>query len=98
MPPAPPKRSSRTSPAPTTKDQLAEFLELSQVRRPRCTFGIALDKLSPEDRALVQMALDADPEVYLSTGIEKWLAARGVKVNNHTLRRHRRGACSCGDE
>ena len=58
-----------------------------------CTVGTILAGLSPEDRADLESAL-ADP-AFLGRAIVRVLHARGAKLSDETLRRHRRGDCKC---
>ena len=63
---------------------------------PRCTIGVMLSRLSPEDRADAETAL-AEPSVELpSSVIARVLSARtGKTIQAETLARHRARRCAC---
>jgi len=58
---------------------------------PRCAIGKVIAKASDDDRTALQDALNADPDEWPASAI-----AKALNVGEHTVRRHRRGACSCG--
>ncbi|GGM55623.1 hypothetical protein GCM10012275_28440 [Longimycelium tulufanense] len=64
-------------------------------KRPRsqCTFGLLLGRLEGADRKALDTAL-AD-ERYTSRNIAEALQAEGYDMRAATVRRHRRGECSC---
>lgn len=73
----------------------AEVAAQSNVHKPRCTIGIALDKLSKADRAEAVEVIAGDAQ---GSAIARVLSARtGERISGQTVNRHRRGECSCGD-
>lgn len=58
---------------------------------PVCTACTAIQSMSAEDQADLQIALD-DP-VYTSMGIARALKAEGYDISGQTIQRHRRGDC-----
>lgn len=60
---------------------------------PRCTMGVVLERLDPEDRRDLA-ALLADPLVPGSL-ISRALIARQHNVKPQTVSRHRRRICDC---
>jgi hypothetical protein len=58
---------------------------------PVCTACTAINMMSEDDRADLQVALD-DP-VYTSMGISRALKAEGYEVSGQTIQRHRRRDC-----
>jgi hypothetical protein len=74
---------------------LSEFHKLSKPKRKPCPLASVLSELNGDDRAALKAALETDRSAITSTAIEKWLAARGHKVNMQTIGVHRRGVCAC---
>lgn len=71
-------------------DQLHQARHETRKRGPKCSVGKLLAKSSSEDRAALQDALAADPDEWPTVAI-----ARAIQIGAHTVRRHRRGDCSC---
>lgn len=68
---------------------------VSKTRRgPRCSFGLIVDTLTPDDLAVLAAAM-ADPMVTASR-IADVLNDEGHDVSSFTVNRHRRGGCRCG--
>lgn len=61
---------------------------------PRCSFGLIVDALSPDDLAVLTQVM-ADPKVS-GRVIADVLTAEGFAVGEYVVNRHRRGACLCG--
>lgn len=72
---------------------LDEAKEKSKAIRAKCSVGLLDDDLRAEVDEVLEH-LDGSPTLTAS-GIAKALAARGVKIQAGTLRRHKRGECSC---
>lgn len=81
--------------AAVTDDVLAEFVELSKVRRAECGIALALKTLDAKEGEALKAALAS--ESITSVAIETWLKRRNVKVSDRTLNRHRKGQCACDD-
>ena len=74
---------------------LEEIRAAKRANGGTCSIATLLAKLDPADRADLIEALAADPETYPTTVIIEVLRARGHKVGEDTIRRHRRGGCKC---
>lgn len=61
---------------------------------PTCSAGLLLEALPADERADVEAAL-LDPGIPY-TVLSRALGKAGHKVGAETLRRHRKGDCSCG--
>lgn len=72
---------------------LAEIEAASRPAGLPCGIRALLDTLPADDRADLEAAL-ASASIYGST-IARVLTARGWKVSEQTIRRHRSGACRC---
>ena len=72
---------------------LEDIREESAAKGPPCGLQPLMDSLSTADRTDLETAL-ADQSIYGST-IAKVLRARGYSLADATLRRHRKGDCSC---
>ena len=79
---------------------MASFLEQAQAEsqwkaRTPCTLGLALSKLTDEQRADVQEALDADDVrgEALSRLLKRIFS---IDISARTVNRHRQNACQCG--
>ena len=62
--------------------------------RQRCGVGVAMEKLDPEQLALMKAGIAA-PQIQhamLALRLSEW---SGIKIRSGTLMRHRRGGCSC---
>lgn len=80
---------------------LSEIETLSRPKRPECSVGQFLARSDEQTRATFTAALEAaaDPEHKITyAGVSKWLASKGHKLNDSTIRRHGRGDCTCGDD
>lgn len=64
--------------------------------RLECNVSVLMKKLGQTDRDGLLAAME-DPGIYGST-IVKVLKDRGFRIGDDSVRRHRRGACSCTDE
>lgn len=64
--------------------------------RLECNVSVLMKTLGPADREGLISAME-DPTIYGST-IVKVLKDRGHRIGDDSVRRHRRGACSCTDE
>lgn len=64
-----------------------------------CTVRLTIDALPPDDAADLLRAiedLDAIGQyVYTGAQISRTLAKRGIRLNDSTIQRHRRGFCLC---
>ena len=65
------------------------------LKGPPCTVSIVLTQLDKDDVAALQEAL-ADPRV-TGSAICRALEKEGHRVPPHSLNRHRRGICNCGN-
>ena len=73
---------------------LSEFTRLmSRQPGPKCATGLALKALTPAKRSKLQEALD-EPRI-TGMAIARWLKQNGHQVSDVSVRRHRRGDCSC---
>lgn len=80
----------------TSEPDLTEFERLSlRVRRVPCHLATARDKLSPEDRVLLDAACATPKSRILPSAIAEWLAARGQEVSTNAVSAHRRLKCGC---
>lgn len=61
---------------------------------PVCGFKTLYNTLTEEDQVDLEEAM-ADPTIQ-GSAIERALRQRGHTITSTTLRRHRRGDCSCG--
>lgn len=59
-----------------------------------CSVGTLLASLSAEDRADLESVMP-DTIAFPSRAIQRVLLARGHKIAEETIRRHRRGDCKC---
>jgi hypothetical protein len=66
-----------------------------QAKIIRCPMVPILSAFPAEERAELDEAL-ADPSIEGST-LGKVLKARGYKISDEAVRRHRRGECACGE-
>lgn len=72
---------------------LSEVEAVMEARRPGSKCAVAL--LAVDDPALgdeVQAAIDAG---YTASSIAAVLAARGLKISEQSVQRHKRGDCQC---
>lgn len=82
------------------EDIVASFLEEAQLEsqwkaRTPCGLGLALAKLTEEQQADVQEALDADD--VRGEAIARILKRRfSIDISARTVNRHRQNACQCG--
>jgi len=60
-----------------------------------CRLGRILNGLTEEDMKAVERALN-DTDTYPGTYIAQVLRGQGHQISEHSVRRHRRGACQCG--
>ena len=80
----------------SVNDLLSEIrIQQRATSRLRCSMGVVLSQLDPQDREAVQQAL-ADHSIFGST-IAKVLKARGYEVKSLAVNRHRRRTCACED-
>ncbi len=63
------------------------------VVRPKCDVSIALASLPKKDAAALREAI-AD-EAFPATQIARAVRAEGYRMGDSTVRRHRRGDCTC---
>lgn len=75
---------------------LDEIKAAQTVNRSTCNVALLVQQLAPADREGLLAAME-DPAIYGST-IVKVLKDRGHRIGDDSVRRHRRGACSCGEE
>ncbi len=73
---------------------LAELRGAKIVKGPPCSIGATLAALDPTDASDLADAL-AD-EAIAATVIARVMTARGYKLGNQAVGRHRRGDCNCG--
>lgn len=78
------------------KDFTSEVEESSKKKGSGCTVGIFLRKLDKMSRIQVENALSR-PELTTSA-ISRALRNRGSELSDFTVRRHRRGDCSCSQD
>lgn len=74
-------------------DLTAEVEEASGNRAPGCTFGAWIKTLDKLGRIQVEAVLGR--KELTTTAIARSLRKRGAGVSDFTIRRHRRGDCSC---
>ena len=80
--------------AKTAEVDLSEFEVLSQPRRAQCSIAVAFQTLDdPEEQEKLGAALAAPGITHAA--INRWLQARGIKIAEQTIGRHRDGRCSC---
>lgn len=82
-------------------DRAKERPTTRRLRRMECSISLLLRTLDPEEADALQSMLD-DPH-RLSSDIVDDLRAEGITVRggyvqDNTMARHRRGACSCGSQ
>lgn len=79
----------------TATSILDEFKASAATSGPSCAMGRILADMTKEDREHTKIAL-ADVTIQ-SPAIARVLKNRGHTVGNETVRRHRKGSCSCSD-
>ena len=73
---------------------LEEIRAAKRANGGTCSVATLLAKLDPPDSADLAGAL-SDHDTYPTSVIIEVLRARGHKVGEDTIRRHRRGGCKC---
>jgi hypothetical protein len=53
-----------------------------------------MDSLEPTDKKILESAV-ADDKKWTSYGLHAALKARGLKLNDKAINKHRQGDCSC---
>lgn len=80
---------------------LSEFVKLSRPRKAPCLIGLILErqidpKLSADDVAKLQGALDTDQGIITNAAVAAWIDQRGHEVHPQRVLTHRKGSCTCG--
>jgi hypothetical protein len=81
---------------PVAKSLFDDIKSAQTTNRSACNVALLIKQLPPTDREGLLAALE-DPAIYGST-IVKVLKDRGHRIGDDSVRRHRRGACSCTEE
>jgi hypothetical protein len=83
-------------PQPPSSTLLDEILEVQESGRlGGCTIRAVIDALEEPDKSALVEAL-GNPAV-TGTAITAVLKRRGFQISSHTVQRHRRNGCSCGE-
>lgn len=72
---------------------MLENLEPNQ-RYYRCNVNELVNSLEPADKKILEDAI-ADEKKWTSYGLHAALKARGIKLNDKAINKHRLGECSC---
>lgn len=80
---------------PAKPNLFDDILAVNDTKKgPTCTMQSVIASLGADDLAGLERAL-SNPDIR-NSAIRKALAARGLKVGDTTIGRHRRGECLCG--
>jgi hypothetical protein len=73
---------------------MLEDLTPPRNRSKYCKVADTLEELSPDDRAILQAALD-DTNAWAANTLSTQLTLRGVSLADVTITKHRRNTCAC---
>lgn len=73
----------------------SEITAFNGLQGSPCSVGVALARMSPEDRAKAEAALAADKGVVQHVALHRWLQSKGLPVRKGSVAEHRAGQCSC---
>lgn len=77
------------------QDIMAEILAHTDGPGGRCSVRLALDQLPADIAAGYAAAIALPKEAVPGSAIERALKARGVRLPQYTIQRHRRDGCLC---